>query len=98
MYDCCDQVLLQVERVDVPGALSHPDHDDEVAEVDEDILDYGVHLSLLLPPVSERLQVLRVQLGYERLRPVRLPGWRNEYFLSTLIEIFSKPFSWLSTS
>ena len=83
MYDRGDEVFLQVEGVDVSGPLRHPDHDDEVAEVDEDVLDHSVHLSLLLPPVSERLQVLRVQLGYVRLRLVGLPGWGKEIFLVT---------------
>ena len=65
---------LQIERVDVSGALSHPHHHHQVAEVDDDVLDDGVHLSLLLPPVPERLQVFWVKLGNDRLRLVRFAG------------------------
>ena len=60
------------------GTLGYPHHHHQVTEVDDDVLDHRVHLPLLLPPVSERLEVFRVILSHERLGLVGLTGCQEE--------------------
>ena len=79
-------------------ALRHPHHHHQVAEIDNDVLDDGVHLSLLLPPVSEGLQELRVILTHDRLGLVGLPGYRKMRLHSIRNISFVLPFSGSSRS